>query len=192
MPNLKNGPFALPFISPCDIILSNSFTNEPYFKNGPGTSTVKRKVMVTETLKTLFKRDLGRLKNEIELYPDEKTIWLIDKDIANSAGNLCLHLVGNLNTYIGAELGKTGYIRYRELEFSSKNIPKEELVKKVEATIAMVETTLDQLTLAQMEAEYPILVFETKTTTEYLLIHLATHLTYHLGQINYHRRLLGV
>ena len=80
--------------------------------------------MIVETLKLLFNRDLLRLKSEINLYNDESKIWIVEKNIANSAGNLCLHLIGNLNTYIGAEFGKTNYIRIRELEFSIKNISK--------------------------------------------------------------------
>ena len=112
------------------------------------------------------------------------------KGIANSAGNLCLHVVGNLNTYIGAELGKTGYVRQRELEFSLKDIPKAELLSKIDETIRVVEKALNDLTDEQLSEEYPVLVFAEKTSTQYLLIHLATHLTYHLGQINYHRRLL--
>ena len=79
--------------------------------------------MLIQTLKTIFRRDLEKLKQEISLYEDESKIWVIGKDIANSAGNLCLHLVGNLNTYIGAEIGKTGYIRHRDLEFSFKKYP---------------------------------------------------------------------
>jgi hypothetical protein len=143
-----------------------------------------------ETLKMLFDRDLNRLKNEIKLYQNEKTIWYIEKDITNSAGNLCLHLIGNLNTYIGAELGSTNYIRNRELEFSSKNILRDELIKKIEGTLSIVDTTLDKLTDRQIKKEYPILVFEKKTSVECFLVHLTGHLTYHLGQINYHRRLL--
>lgn len=77
-----------------------------------------------ETLKILFYRDLTRLKTEIELYQNENYIWKTPKEITNSAGNLCLHLVGNLNTYIGSAIGNTNYIRNRELEFSSKDIPK--------------------------------------------------------------------
>lgn len=146
--------------------------------------------MLTETLKTLFNRDLNKLKNEIESYQNEKAIWQVEKGIANSAGNLCLHLIGNLNTYIGAALGKTNYIRHRELEFSSRDIPRNELTRKIQETMAMVESSLDRLTEEQLKKEYPILVFESKTSTEYLLVHLTTHLAYHLGQINYHRRLL--
>nr|WP_315424652.1 DinB family protein [uncultured Pedobacter sp.] len=146
--------------------------------------------MLTETLKRLFNRDLTRLKSEIEAYQNEPKLWRIDCTIANSAGNLCLHLIGNLNTYIGAILGGTDYIRNRELEFSLKDIPKKELIKMIEATISVVNEALDRVSNEQMDGEYPILVFEEKTSTEFLLVHLTTHLTYHLGQINYHRRLL--
>lgn len=146
--------------------------------------------MLIEVLKTLFNRDLNRLKQEIEFFQNENEIWHIEKGIANSAGNLCLHLIGNLNTYIGAELGNTNYIRNRALEFSMKDVPKAELLKKIEETKSVVDTVLSSLTDEMLQNEYPLLVFETKMTTEFFLIHLTTHLAYHLGQINYHRRLL--
>ena len=146
--------------------------------------------MLIETLKSLFNRDLNKLKTEIDSYKNESQIWQIDKNISNSAGNLCLHLIGNINTYIGAELGKTGYIRDRPLEFSLKDIPKSELISKIEQTIVVVNTTLDSLTEADLEAIYPQIVFEKEMTTGFFLVHLATHLGYHLGQINYHRRLI--
>ena len=137
--------------------------------------------MLTDTLKKLFNRDLNKLKTEIESYQTESNLWIIDQHIANSAGNLCLHLVGNLNTFIGATLGGSGYIRNRELEFSLKNVARKELISMIEGTIAVVNQTLDQLTQTQIEAEYPLLVFEEKTSTEYFLTHLTTHLAYHLG-----------
>lgn len=143
-----------------------------------------------QSLKTLFERDLNRLKSEIEAYQNEANLWQTEKNIANSAGNLCLHLIGNLNTFIGAQLGKTDYIRNRDLEFSLKNVPKTELISKIEATIQMVSKTLENLKEEELTKDYPIVVLAEKTTTEYLLIHLTTHLNYHLGQINYHRRLL--
>jgi uncharacterized damage-inducible protein DinB len=146
--------------------------------------------MAIETLKTLFNRDLNKLKAEIRSYQNESKIWSIDKNISNSAGNLCLHLIGNLNTYIGAQIGKTNYIRNRELEFSQKDIPQAVLIAQIEATIQTVNDALLLLTDDDLRKEYPLLVFETKTSTEFLLIHLTTHLAYHLGQINYHRRLL--
>jgi hypothetical protein len=146
--------------------------------------------MIIETLQKIFKRDLEKLKQEIASYRNENNLWKVDKGIANSSGNLCLHLVGNLNAYIGAEIGKTGYVRNRDLEFSLKNIPQVQLVKMIENTIVVVEEGLSKLKENDLEREYPLLVFKEKTSTGYFLIHLAVHLDYHLGQVNYHRRLL--
>ncbi len=146
--------------------------------------------MVTDTLKALYTRDLAKLKQEIALYSSEENIWRIDRNILNSAGNLCLHLIGNLNTYIGAELGNTAYIRNRPEEFSLKNIPGQELIGKIDTMIKMLEAVVGSLTEDQLKSEYPQVVLGGKVSTEYFLIHLATHLSYHLGQVNYHRRLL--
>ena len=146
--------------------------------------------MVTDALMKLFKRDLNKLIEELNLYTEEANLWIVDKTILNSAGNLCLHLVGNLKTFIGANLGNTGYVRKRDLEFSLRDIPRAELVKQVEETILIVEKTLQKLTFKDLEKEYSPQVFDHPMTTEYFLIHLAMHLSYHLGQINYHRRLL--
>lgn len=146
--------------------------------------------MLLETLQKLFERDLERLKSEISLYKSENNIWITEKQISNSAGNLCLHLMGNLNLYIGSIIGETDYIRNRELEFSLKNVPQKELINNIEKTIQVVQTALQKVTIDQLQTEYPLLVFDEKTSTEYFLVHLSTHLAYHLGQINYHRRLL--
>jgi len=148
--------------------------------------------MLTETLKKLFNRDLNKLKSEIEAYQMEGNLWRTAHGIANPAGNLCLHLVGNLNTYIGAILGGSNYVRNRELEFSLRDIPKQELISMIERTITVVNGTLDQVSQEQMDKEYPILVLSDKTSTEFFLVHLATPLAYHLGQVNYHRRLLDI
>lgn len=146
--------------------------------------------MLINTLIQLFERDLSRLMTEIGLYKEEATIWKIEKGISNSTGNLTLHLIGNLNTYIGKELGGTGYVRNRELEFSTKFVKRDLLIEQLNATLEMIKATLSALSNKDLMQEYPILVFTEKTTTEYLLVHLTTHLTYHLGQINYHRRLI--
>lgn len=145
---------------------------------------------VITTIKTLFERDLNKLKQEIETYRDERYIWHIEGNIANSAGNLCLHLIGNLNTYVGAQIGKTGYVRNRPEEFALKDIPRAELIKQIDGTIGVVSEALDRLSEKNLDEEYPMLVFEKKTTYAFFLVHLTTHLAYHLGQINYHRRLI--
>jgi uncharacterized damage-inducible protein DinB len=146
--------------------------------------------MLIETLRVLFQRDLLKLKSEIESYSLEGNLWLTSANITNSGGNLCLHLLGNLNTFIGAELGKSNYVRKRNLEFSLKNVARTILVAQIEQTTTMVDETLNNISEEDLKLEYPILVFEERMSSGYFLTHLATHLTYHLGQINYHRRLL--
>ena len=146
--------------------------------------------MLTEVLLSLFKRDLEKLKEEINLYKTESNLWILEEGISNSSGNLCLHLVGNLNHFIGEGLGNTGYVRQRELEFSLKDVPKSQLIAQVDDTIAMVEEVLGKLSNDDLQKEYRYRVFGEPMTTEYFLVHLTMHLAYHLGQINYHRRLL--
>ena len=146
--------------------------------------------MITEALNTLFTRELLKLRAEIEAYKQEANLWKVDKNIANSGGNLCLHLIGNLNTYIGAILGNSGYVRDRDAEFALKNIPRKDLIEKIDATIAVINRVLPTLSEKDLLAQYPIVVLKEATSTEFFLVHLATHLTYHLGQVNYHRRLL--
>ena len=146
--------------------------------------------MNTEDLIKLYKRDLNTLKTEIKAYKEESNLWLTTNEVKNSAGNLCLHLVGNLNTFIGATLGNTGYIRQRDLEFSLKDVSREELIKQVDEVTLVVENTLKTLTEADMQKEYKRRENEDFMTTEFFLVYLTIHLAYHLGQVNYHRRLL--
>ena len=119
-------------------------------------------------------------------------MWLIDKNIINSGGNLCLHICGNLQNFIGAVLGDTGYIRDRPAEFGDKNIPREELLSQIEKTKNTVAKTLNKLDPETLDYEYPLAVLDKPMSKAYFLLHLLSHLTYHLGQINYHRRLLDV
>lgn len=147
--------------------------------------------MNTATLIEIFDRDLNKLITEINLYKDEERLWIIKDGIGNSAGNLCLHLIGNLNHFIGAILGNTGYVREREKEFSLKNIPRKELIQSIENTITVIKESLSKLTATDFEKLFPLEVFGKPLTTGFMLLHLTTHLAYHLGQINYHRRLLA-
>jgi len=146
--------------------------------------------LTTESLIKIFDRDLLKLEEEIRLYPTDESLWGISKDIKNPGGNLCLHLCGNLQHYIGAVLGKTDYQRNRDLEFSSKGKSKMELIDEITRTRNAVRTTLSDIDSATLESEYPVEVFNYTMTTTYFLLHLASHLGYHLGQVNYHRRLL--
>lgn len=146
--------------------------------------------MLISSLSPLYARELGRLYDEIAAYQDESQLWAVAPGIANSAGNLCLHLIGNLNHFIGAEFGKTGYVRDRALEFAAKDVPREELLARIVATKSVVLDTLEGMTDADLEAAGDFFKSGESVTAARLLIHLLGHFNYHLGQINYHRRLL--
>jgi len=146
--------------------------------------------MIIEDLKELYKRDLSRLRSEIELYENDSTMWKIENSIKNSGGNLCLHIVGNLKTYIGNGLAKIGYVRQRDFEFSGKFVDKKDLLKEVDETIQVVIQGLSNLTDEQLNEKFPIVVWENETGMAYTILHLHAHLNYHLGQINYHRRII--
>lgn len=148
--------------------------------------------MLTQILIKLFQRDLDKLIVELELYTSEKNLWLTTENISNSAGNLSLHIIGNLNHFIGAEFGKTGYIRQRDLEFSLKDVPRSEIISKIKEIKGVVEDALNSLTEEDLKKDYSQRVVENSMTTEFFLVYLESHLMYHLGQINYHRRFFDI
>jgi len=147
--------------------------------------------MLSNVLIELYERDLHKLKEEIGLYANESDLWKKPAAVPNSAGNLCLHLTGNLKHFFGAVLGGTGYVRDRDAEFSTTGVSRDSMLADIDATMEVVKTTLAKLTDADMEMNYPIEVFGRPMTTAWFVTHLATHLTWHLGQINYHRRIVG-
>ncbi|MCG8306565.1 MAG: DUF1572 domain-containing protein [Cytophagales bacterium] len=143
-----------------------------------------------EELIRLFTRDLKKLSGEIEIFENPENLWAIPDGISNSAGNLCLHLIGNLNHFIGAVIGNTGYIRDRDAEFGTKDIEKDKLIEMVFETRAVVANSLKEFEPDRLKTTYPIQVFGEDMTYEFFLMHLVSHLSYHLGQINYLRRIL--
>ncbi len=134
----------------------------------------------------MFERDLTKLKDELNAYESEEKLWAVADGISNCAGNLALHLIGNLNHFIGSILGNTGYVRNRDAEFSLKNIARVDILADIDKTKDVVTRTLIGLTDVQLEEIFP----SQQKDVAYFLVHLATHLNYHLGQINYHRRLV--
>ena len=146
---------------------------------------------VAESLSQLFIRDLNRLENEIKAYPNDELLWVIQGDIKNPTGNLCLHLCGNLQYYFGTVLGNSGYARNRDLEFSAKGLSRDYLIAEIQKTKHVVAAILNSISTETLEATYPEIVFTEPMSTQYFLIHLQGHLNYHLGQINYHRRLVA-
>lgn len=143
-----------------------------------------------ESLSALYERDLDRLLKELKAYKNEEKLWVIEGEISNSGGNLVLHLCGNLKQFIGAILGGSSYIRKRDDEFELKHVKKSELIGQIKETKKIISETLSELDEEKLEETYPVNVFGKEMTTLYFLHHLYGHLNYHLGQINYHRRLL--
>ncbi len=142
------------------------------------------------TYKQLYFNFLDDLKEEISLYKNEDNIWKLEGTISNTPGNLCLHICGNLNHFYGAVLGNNGYVRDRDLEFSNKNVSREELIKGIEETKIMIEKVFDSMTLNDVNKIYPIDKFGDNVTYGFVFSRLISHMAYHLGQINYCRRIL--
>ena len=142
-----------------------------------------------KSIAKLYDRDLRKLESEIAAFETEDSLWVIGGEIKNPAGNLALHLCGNLRYYIGTVLGNSGYVRDREYEFAARHVQKSELLDAIRDAKDQVLRTLPTLTSQTLNGEYPVQVFDYKMTTLYFLVHLHGHLNYHLGQINYVRRL---
>ncbi|MBY0502975.1 MAG: DUF1572 domain-containing protein [Bryobacteraceae bacterium] len=142
-------------------------------------------------LLVLFARDLQALATEVQQYPSDDALWILPPGIANSGGNLVLHLCGNLRHYIGFRLSGISYQRDRPAEFSHRGLTRAELLAGIELAQTAV-ASLASLEPARLEEIYPEEVLGKPMTTGFFLIHLYGHLRYHLGQVNYHRRLTGV
>jgi len=143
-----------------------------------------------DTILEMLERDIRKVMDELMLYKNEADLWKVTEGINNSAGNLALHLTGNLNHFIGAVLGDTGYIRNRDSEFTTKGISKTELITSLEYTIKTIKQTFDKFSEEDLQKKFPLEKHGKEVTTGHMLLHLLTHLNYHLGQLNYHRRLL--
>lgn len=138
----------------------------------------------------LFQRDLTRLLQELRAFPDDATLWKHLPGVSNPAGNLVLHLEGNLREYIGRQLGGIPYVRRRETEFSETEIPASELIRRIESVVEMIPKVVAALSSAELDAAYPENVLGVPASTQQVLISLHGHLNYHLGQIDYLRRIL--
>ncbi len=146
--------------------------------------------MTVDALRRVLIRDLEALRGELRAYEDEGDIWACPPGIQNSTGTLALHAVGNLQHYIGAYLGNTGYQRDRNAEFADRDVPIAELEKKIDDAIAAIESGLGQLKAERLHEPFPVDIGGVQLETGLALLHLAVHLGYHLGQIDYHRRLV--
>jgi len=147
--------------------------------------------MNLKELNQLLQRDLDKLGSELSAYADESKLWVTEQEIANSAGNLTLHLFGNLRQFIGKDLGGVAYDRNREREFDTKGESRESLLRELAEVKKIVEIALLNLNPSRLGDMSIHAFFGYPMSIGYFLIHLYGHFNYHLGQINYHRRLLG-
>ena len=145
---------------------------------------------VIESLLQLYDRDLQKLEAEIKAYPDEALLWKPIPGTINPGGNLALHLCGNLQNYFGAVLGNSWDKRNPPLEFSAKDVPLSEIIKEIQAAKAAVKKVLLETKDEDFQKIYPEVIFEKPMTKIFFFLHLYGHLNYHLGQINYHSRIV--
>jgi hypothetical protein len=147
-------------------------------------------VALAADLAAILDRDLRTLRRELEAYPDERQIWQAVPGLANTAGTLALHLAGNLQHYVGARWGGTGYVRNRDAEFGRRDVPRAELIAEIERARTAVAAGLGGVRPQELDAEFPELIGECRIRTGDFLVHTAAHFAYHLGQVDSHRRVV--
>jgi hypothetical protein len=146
--------------------------------------------MLTDDLTTMLARDLRALVREIRAYPTDADLWRAVPGLPNPAGVLARHLAGNIRHYIGTALGAGSYVRDREDEFAGRAATRASVIAEVEAACADVARVLPSLTPSQLDAVLPVPVGGHRVGTRRFLLHLSAHLAYHLGQVDYHRRVV--
>jgi hypothetical protein len=146
--------------------------------------------MISDWISRVMTRDLTALGAQIEAYPDERDIWKLVEGIENSAGTLALHIAGNIQAYIGAQFGGTGYVRDREAEFTTRDLPRAELLEIVERAGSALRAGFAAIDDRVLDEDYPLDLGGVTLSTGQALLHLAGHLAYHVGQVDYHRRII--
>jgi len=142
-------------------------------------------------IRSMLVRDLEGIKRELAAYPDEQSLWIAPPAITNAAGNLALHCAGNIRHFIGAMLGKSGYVRNRDREFAARGIPRADIQAELDQAIAIVRQTLGPGASIDLNADFPETVGgRFRVNTGEWLVHLVAHLAFHLGQVGYLRRIV--
>jgi uncharacterized damage-inducible protein DinB len=152
--------------------------------------TPTRRPPLAAALSAVLERDLATLRREVEAYPDEHHLWREVPGVPNVGGTLVLHLTGNLQHYIGARLGRTGYVRDRPAEFDRRHVPRSELLRQIDEARSAVTAALEGLSDERLDQDFPEVISGLRFSCRDYLLHLATHFAYHLGQIDYHRRVV--
>jgi hypothetical protein len=143
-----------------------------------------------DIVQVMLAREIEGFKREIEMFPDDESIWRTVPGVTNSAANLAMHVAGGLQFFIGAVLGGNGYVRNRELEFSRRSGTRAEVVAELESAAAVVRTVLPALSDDRFRSELPEAVMGMRLRADTFLLHLCVHAGFHLGQAGYVRRIL--
>lgn len=141
----------------------------------------------------ILNRELDRLVRLLEAYPDDESVWAVSGSVENSAGTLALHLAGNLEHFVGAVLGGSGYVRDREAEFGARDVSRAEMIRRIRRCQASVRAALEDRSDAELLEAFPATLpasLGEGVSAAAFLAHLTWHLGWHLGQVDYHRRLL--
>lgn len=144
---------------------------------------------LVKDLAELYVNDVKAFIDNLNEIPEDK-LWNAPKHIPNSAGILAQHIAGNLNHYIGKALGKTGYKRNRDAEFRISDKSKSDLIEDLQDVIKMLRTVIPDISEEQLDAPLPVNAPHSRTTRKALL-HFYRHLNYHLGQLNYLKRMIA-
>lgn len=147
--------------------------------------------MLVESVAAILDRDLQALGREVAAYPDDGALWQLPEGVTNSGGTLVLHLTGNIQHFLGAHLAGTGFVRDRPAEFSARGVPRAALLRQIEAARSAIRYAAEKLTGEALELDFPEVVGGMRVATGDYLIHLVSHFGYHLGQVDYHRRLVS-
>jgi uncharacterized damage-inducible protein DinB len=160
------------------------------WRETPSRGTIVGMNSTLDAVRRLLLRDLDTLRDEIRAYPQEEQIWAAPDGIRNTAGTLALHLAGNLHHYLGTVLGGGDYVRDRPAEFGDRGRSRDELLDRIAAAREAVDRTLSELDPARLAEPFPVKVGGVVPMTGTFLMHLAVHCGYHLGQLDYHRRVV--
>jgi uncharacterized damage-inducible protein DinB len=116
----------------------------------------------------------------------QEQLWTRPYPYGNSVGHLLLHLTGNLSYYLGAEIGGTGYVRNRPLEFTdTSRLPKDVVIRNFEGAVRTVVATLQSQSEADWSLHFTAKGMENAGNRLYAFLHCAGHLSHHTGQIMY-------
>jgi uncharacterized damage-inducible protein DinB len=146
--------------------------------------------MLVAAVAAILDRDLQALAREVTAYPDERALWATPPGIQNSGGTLAVHLAGNIRHYFGAKLGGTGYVRDRPAEFAARDVPRATILAQIEEARAAVRAAAARTADERQEEDFPEVIAGMRVATGEYLIHLVSHFAYHLGQLDYHRRVV--